>query len=234
MSRTPRNAVRGAPPRSASSPVSTGHGNLETSLVLIVPLLLVYAVGVLFAGRVNGADVVTRALYGTLGRPAYLLVLAAASLLFLLWIRRNGRSGTLRLDIVAPVVLEAAIYAFTLGAAISLVLDNLLGLGLTGSSIVSALGAGVHEELVFRLGLFAGLVALLRGTGTLGLVVALVASSVAFAGAHHVGAYGEPFTTHAFVFRVLAGAAFACIFWFRSLAHAVYAHALYDIVVAAR
>ncbi len=44
----------------------TGHGDVGASLVLIFPLLLAYEVGVLFAGHVNGADVVTRALYATL------------------------------------------------------------------------------------------------------------------------------------------------------------------------
>jgi hypothetical protein len=222
-----------ASPRPSPAAFSTGHGDVETSLVLVFPLLLAYAVGVLFVGRVNGADVITRSLYGALGRTPYLLVYAAASILFLMWVRREQRSAALRIEIVGPVVLEASIYAFTLGAAITLVVKHLLGLGIDGSSIVSALGAGVHEELVFRLGLFAGLVALLRGTGRVGIAVALVISSVLFAAAHHIGAHGEPFTMHAFVFRSLAGAAFATIFWFRSLAHAVYAHALYDLVVAA-
>jgi membrane protease YdiL (CAAX protease family) len=34
-----------------------------------------------------------------------------------------------------------------------------------------------------------------------------------------------------FTFRLLAGVAFALIFYYRSLAHAVYAHALYDVWV---
>ena len=34
-----------------------------------------------------------------------------------------------------------------------------------------------------------------------------------------------------FVFRTIAGAAFALICWYRSLAHAVYAHVLYDVYV---
>jgi hypothetical protein len=207
-----------------------GRGDLEASLVLIFPLLLAYALGVLVVGRVNGADVVTRSLYGTLGRTAYLLVYAAASISFLLWIRRGRRWGTLRAEVVVPLVLEAMIYAFTLGAVITLVLERMLGLGLSGSSVIGALGAGVHEELVFRLGLFAGLASALRGR--VGIVVALAISSLLFAGAHHVGAYGEPFTAHAFAFRTLAGAAFGAIFWLRSLAHAVYAHALYDLAVA--
>lgn len=211
-----------------------GRGDLEASFVLIFPLLFAYAVGVLFVGRVNGADVITRALYGTLGRAPYLLVYACAAALYLVWLRRGQRAHTLRLEVVAPVVLEAAIYAFTLGTVISLVLDRLLGLNLGVSSVIGALGAGVHEELVFRLGLFGGSVALLRGTGRAGVAVALVASSLLFSAAHHVGPYGEPYTTHAFAFRAFAGAAFAGIFWFRSLAHAVYAHVLYDLVVVAR
>jgi membrane protease YdiL (CAAX protease family) len=213
----------------------TGHGDLEASFVLIFPLLLAYEIGVLFAGRLNGADVVTRAVYTITGnRTMYLLLYACIALLFLLWIRRDQRYRTLRVEVAAPVILEAAIYALTLGALITLVLDRLLGLSLNGSSVVSALGAGVHEELVFRLGLFAGFVALLEGLERrFALILALVTSSLLFAAAHHLGVHGEPFTLHAFAFRALAGAAFGAIFWFRSLAHAVYAHVLYDLVVAA-
>jgi hypothetical protein len=211
----------------------TGHGDLEASLVLIFPVLLAYEIGVLFAGNVSGADVVTRALYVALdSRQRYLLFNAAVALAFLLWIQRGNRWGTLRLEVALPVLLEAAIYAFTLGAAISLVLNKLLGLGVTPGSIISALGAGVHEELVFRLGLLVGCVSLLRERRC-AFPIALVISSLLFAGAHHLGVHGEPFTLHTFAFRTLAGAAFGAIFWYRSLAHAVYAHVLYDLVVAA-
>ncbi|HET9991340.1 MAG TPA: CPBP family intramembrane glutamic endopeptidase [Kofleriaceae bacterium] len=214
----------------------TGHGDLEASLVLVFPVLLAYEVGVLFAGRVNGADVVTRALYATLGsRTLYLLLHAALAAMFLIWIRGAKRWDSLRLEIVAPVALEALIYALTLGAAITLVMSHLLGMSIGGSTVVSALGAGVHEELVFRLGLLAGMVTFLRGGGTdrrIAVVVAFALSAPLFALAHHAGANGEPFTWHAFAFRTFAGLAFSAIFWFRSLAHAVYAHALYDLIVA--
>jgi hypothetical protein len=141
---------------------------------------------------------------------------------------------TLSLDIAAPVILEAAIYALTLGAVGTLVVERLLGLGL-GASLVSALGAGVHEELVFRLGLLSGIVILLGRSGCdrrLSLVAALALSALVFSGAHHVGAYGEPYTAHAFAYRTVAGVAFGLIYWYRSLAHAVYAHVLYDVLVA--
>lgn len=210
-----------------------GHGDLEASLVLIFPVLLAYEVGVLFVGNVAGADVVTRAMYLALGsRTLYLLVHAAIALLFLLWARRGDRWGSLRMEVALPVVLEAAIYAFTLGAAIQLVLHHVLHLSLDGNSAISALGAGVHEELVFRLGILCAIVSMMRGSRA-AFPVALIISSLLFAGAHHLGPHGEPFTTHAFAFRALAGAAFGAIFWYRSLAHAVYAHVLYDLVIAA-
>ena len=218
------------------SQYDTGHGDLEASLVLVFPVLLAYEIGVLFAGRVNGADVVTRALYATLGsRTLYLLLHAVIAVLFLIWIRGANRWDSLRLEVVAPVFLEALIYALTLGAAITLVLSHLLGMSIGGSSVISALGAGVHEELVFRLGLLAGMVTFLRGGGTdrrIAVAIAFVLSAPLFALAHHAGANGEPFTWHAFAFRTIAGLAFGAIFWFRSLAHAVYAHALYDLIVA--
>jgi len=211
-----------------------GHGDLAASFVLIAPLIFAYELGVLFVGRVNGADVVTRAVYGSLGREPYLLLYAAIAIGFLVWIRRTHRWGSLRAEIAVPVILEAAIYALTLGAVLTLVVHRLLGLGL-GSDLVSALGAGVHEELVFRLGLFAGGAALLARTGMADrprVIAALVLSSLGFAAAHHLGAHGEPWSSHAFAYRAFAGLAFGAIFWFRSLAHVVYAHVLYDLVVA--
>src|SRR5262249_1016225 len=93
-----------------------GHGDLAASLVRVFPRLLAYEVGVLFAGSVNGADVVTRLVFAALGRPAYLALHAVIAVGFLLWIRRGRRWATLRLEVAAPVILEAALYALTLGA----------------------------------------------------------------------------------------------------------------------
>ncbi|MEJ7602613.1 MAG: CPBP family intramembrane glutamic endopeptidase [Kofleriaceae bacterium] len=215
--------------------VWSGHGDLADSLVLIVPLLLAYQVGVLFAGHVSGADVVTRAVYGTLGRTSYLGLQAMIACAFLVWIRRTQRGQVLSLEVVGPIVFEAAVYALTLGALISLVIDRMLGLNLTGGHVINALGAGVYEELVFRLGLFGGAVALLsRQPSRVIVVVALIASSIVFSTAHHVGAHGEPWNLNVFAFRCLAGVVFGLIFWFRSLAHAVYAHTLYDLLVYSR
>jgi membrane protease YdiL (CAAX protease family) len=208
---------------------ATGHGDLAASVVLVAPVLLAYELGVVFARQVNGADAVTRALYTALGSPGACIGFdLAAALAFALWLIWTRRWATLRLDVVAPVVLEAAVYALTLGAVMALVVERLLGLSLTGSGVVAALGAGVHEEIVFRLAVMSLVVAGLRG-GRPAVIAGIAVSAALFALAHHTT---EPFAVRAFAARCVAGAAFAVIFWYRSLAHAVYAHVLYDLVVA--
>jgi hypothetical protein len=223
-----------------------GRGDLVASLVLVFPLYLAYAIGVLFSRTINGVDFVTRHMWAACGgdRGVYLVVHAAIAIGFVVWLRHSRRDRTLSARVVVPVAAEAAIYALSLATLIRLVMTHVLDpvgvlaavedvhLGATGDRIVASLGAGVHEELVFRLGLFGGGTWLLVRAGCaprIALVAALIASSLLFAWAHHVGPHGDPWTRELFTFRALAGVAFGLICWFRSLAHAVYAHALYDV-----
>ena len=96
-------------------------------------------------------------------------------------------------------------------------------------------GAGVYEETVFRLGLMTAFTALFeRGLGVrrwLSMLLGLALSSVLFSAMHHIPPYGDPFAIGVFTFRVLAGACFGLLFWYRGFAVAVYTHALYDLWV---
>ena len=190
----------------------SGHGDLAASLVLIFPLLLAYEVGVLFAGqrqRRRRRD--PRALrLARQSRRATCCSHVAFAVGFLLWIRRGRRWATLSLDVAAPVILEAAIYALTLGAVGALIVEQAARARahrrLAGRR---ALGAGVHEELVFRLGADGGLVALLARAGVDRRVVDRRRDrrcrACVFAAAHHLGAYGEPWTAHAFALPLRRG-----------------------------
>ena len=102
------------------------------------------------------------------------------------------------------------------------------------SQVLTFIGAGIYEEVLFRLGLFVGLCAVLRFVGLPGVVavvVAAVAAAVAFAAAHHIGPYGEPMRTDWFVFRACAGLYFTLLFVTRGFGIAVGAHAGYDVLV---
>lgn len=219
-----------------------GHGDLRTSLIVVFPLFLAYQIGVMFSPTINGVDFVTRAMYGAMGsdRDNYLalqLVLGVTYVLYVATLRERGRFGVRG---VAPMVAESGLYAITLGTLIVLIMQKLLGLemairlGETGQSIVVSLGAGVHEELIFRLGAMAGGIAVLSRIGVesrLAVLVALFGSAILFSGAHHIGTHGDALDTSVFIYRMLAGVAFGLIFYYRSLAHAVYTHFLYDVYV---
>jgi hypothetical protein len=234
-----------------------GRGDLFASLLYAFPLFVIYGVGVLFTPSMNGVDFVTRNLYAALGYSVrnYLLAYVGMAIAFggvLWWLRREG---ALSRQPFVGVIVEAAIVALTLGSFIVFVMHHLLHLGAMvpgggpllaarggglkgagpGTSVILSLGAGVHEELVFRLGLFAGgtAVARLAGLrhGTAAWIMAFLSSAI-FSAVHHLGPMGDPWSMNVFVYRWMAGLAFTALFYWRSLAHAVYAHAFYDLYVS--
>jgi membrane protease YdiL (CAAX protease family) len=107
------------------------------------------------------------------------------------------------------------------------------------AKFISYCGAGVYEEVLFRLLLMPLLAVALRGIGVAWVkswIASAVLASLAFAAAHHVGAHGEPVALaasgfwFAFSFRFLAGLFFSLLFVYRGFGIAVGAHAIYDML----
>jgi len=97
-----------------------------------------------------------------------------------------------------------------------------------------SLGAGVYEELLFRVILFGGLVFILSKIFKLQrffvVFLALVISSILFSWAHFFGVT-ERFSLYSFIFRFFGGAFFCVIYRLRGFAIVAYTHAIYDILV---
>jgi hypothetical protein len=224
--------------------------NLLTSMLLVFPLFLVYQIGVLGLPRVqNGADLLTNQLLALLHDQTgfYLLINLGLALIFVITIAVLRKRNEFELRLFVPVLVESGLYAVFMGSLILFVMQDILHVppGLSTShggpesvsffgKIILSFGAGVHEELVFRLILVSGLMAF--GSRVLGLkrfanvALAFFVSSALFSAAHHVIG-GEPWTLNAFVYRLLCGMIFATLFEVRGFAVAVYTHALYDIFV---
>jgi len=101
--------------------------------------------------------------------------------------------------------------------------------------IATGIGAGIYEELVFRM-IFVSIVIiigvdLMRRDRTRVAVVAVALSSLAFAAHHYPPIGGDPFTWPGFVFRAMAGAYLAAIFWFRGYGPAAGTHAAYNVAL---
>ena len=223
------------------------------SAVLTLPLLLFYGAGITLVPEArNGVDLISSALARLMAQTAnptavyvgFYGALALADVGLFFWLRRQNR---LNPQWLLPLLGECLLYAVVTGALSSMATRSLLGLatdsagarhfGLVAGLIVSA-GAGLHEELFFRLG-GVGLVGLLWlgkdwRKPSLRLVALVCASSVVFSLAHYLG---EPFAPTSFVFRTVSGMLFATLFLTRGFAVAAWTHALYDawvIVVLGR
>jgi len=100
--------------------------------------------------------------------------------------------------------------------------------------MVIAIGAGVYEELLFRLVAIAAIHALTKDL--LGLpeevcvIASVLLSSLGFALVHFVGNH-NPFTMIKMLFYTVAGIYFASIYLTRGFGIVVAAHALYDVLV---
>jgi hypothetical protein len=232
-------------------------------VLFVLPLLAIYEIGLFALGQYdlrNGADVWLRAALNEIGiSPIYG---APCLLVFVLlaWglVRREGRP-TDKVGVWVGMTGESAAYALLLlGLSQGLWLllmraDDVLGqpsnrIALLQFSadpergpepmwgqIVSFLGAGIYEETLFRLLLFAGLVRLFAwsdsNTSPTAILLAAFASALLFAGAHHVGPHGDPFNVYVMSFRTFAGLYFAALYQARGFGIAVGAHAGYDVLV---
>jgi membrane protease YdiL (CAAX protease family) len=226
-----------------------------TSLVFVVPLLLAYEGGVYWLSTVqsqawrNGADAWLR--WGLevfdLKHPLIAPGLVVLGLIVWVW-SRGGEQPEGVGSACAGMALESGLFAVGLWA-VSRGLGPLLdhyGITLAAETapqrgphdafaqVITFVGAGIYEEVLFRLILMNALAAVLRVAQVPGLVAKLLAaagSALAFAAAHHIGPYGEPMDAFVFVFRTLAGLYFAALFQFRGFGIAVGAHAGYDVIV---
>lgn len=101
--------------------------------------------------------------------------------------------------------------------------------------IALGIGAGIYEELVFRLALIS--LILMIGADLLhfdrrNVVIVAVAVSALFFAAHHHRPFGaDPFDPLRFAFRTGAGVYLAAIFWFRGYAPAAGCHAAYNVAL---
>jgi membrane protease YdiL (CAAX protease family) len=100
--------------------------------------------------------------------------------------------------------------------------------------IVLALGAGVYEELVFRLYLIAGLMLLfesgfqLRKKHSAPLAIGL--SAIVFAACHFSPIGSEAFGWRPFLMLVIAGAYLGVVFSWRGLGVAAGCHAAFNLI----
>jgi hypothetical protein len=99
-----------------------------------------------------------------------------------------------------------------------------------------SLGAGLYEELLFRVLVVGALAALARRSWgwapwAAGALAAVVGALI-FSAFHYIGPYGDPLTLGSFTFRAIAGLVFSGLYLVRGFGIAAWSHALYDVVLS--
>jgi hypothetical protein len=104
----------------------------------------------------------------------------------------------------------------------------------TGQQLALSLGAGLYEELVFRVMLVPVLVYLARaaGMGTRAAAVAgIVVGALLFSAVHYMGSLGDPFTFSSFTYRFLFGMVLNALLLIRGFGITAWTHSLYNVWV---
>ena len=223
------------------------------SLVFALPLLILYEVLAALLSRDpsggvrNGADVLIRSVFilmaGQRGPLLFGVCLIGAGV----WLigrdmRMHGRK--LRAGIFARMAGESILLALVFGIVVGTVTAQLLG-GLSSMAIAPAermgwwttlmvsLGAGLYEELFFRVLLvsaiaFAARKALHMRVLPAGALAALL-GAVIFSAFHYIGAYGDELELQSFTFRMIGGLFFSALYLLRGFGITAWTHALYDV-----
>lgn len=218
------------------------------SLIFVLPLILVYEIGT-WQFHLDGSGHTERRIvaftwirqaFAHLGATGPLLAPAAVVALLLGWHIFARHPWRLRSMTPATMAGESALLSLPLILLVGLVTGTHLLIAPAeatrqwGALVVLGIGAGVYEELIFRLIGFAVLHALLIDLlairAGIALAITVTITSLAFAGYHHVGGE-EPFTWMALLFRSAAGAWLGLVFAARGFGLAAGAHAAYDILL---
>ena len=205
------------------------------SIIFAVPLLLLYeglawAMGRTGVSQVrNGADVLLKNLFVGLGGRYGLTVFAAVLLLVGLYlvgrdVRKNGAPvARTFVGMAGESILYAVLLGIVAAALTSMLLTGRLAMVQGGPAesfplpvqLMVSLGAGLYEELVFRVLLVSGLAAI--GAKVFGWkrvpagIAAAVLGALIFSAFHYIGPYGDPFQVGSFTFRAIAGLLFSTL-----------------------
>ncbi len=231
------------------------------SLAFVAPMIVAYEGGLIALGPQamrNGADVWLRQLLEWLGFSQYFLLPALTCALLLGWHHLNQERWSIRWMFLYGMLVESMAFGAVLlfaaqaqqaifaaigaDAPPTLAVQDTQAIGL----LIAFFGAGIYEELLFRVMLFPAMAALLRLAGTprrMSWVVAIFLSSLAFAAAHYqldlmignyhlVTSYGDSFEWSSFMFRFAAGIFFSTLLLTRGFGIAAGAHAFYDILAS--
>jgi hypothetical protein len=200
----------------------------------------------------NAADVVLKMpflLFSGSRGSLYFFATVIAVCVFLVGRDLRRTRERLRPGIFAVMLGESAMLAAMLGLVVGMLTAQLVGTitalsaqaganpmdAMPGQTkLMLALGAGLYEELLFRVLIVGGIAFGLRwllGSATMAGVIAAAVGALIFSAFHYIGEYGDRWELASFTYRAIAGVVFSAMYLTRGFGITAWTHALYDVYV---
>ena len=221
--------------------------NIYYSLLFIFPMLFLYEsmCWIQYFGQSaeirNGADVLIRQIIVGMGNGSeivygLLLMIVFFGVMFLN--RRVVKNEKLKFTFLLLMIVESLVWC--IGFVIIMSVSERLLLSIMERNIIPeqfylAIGAGIWEELLFRVGAIglslSFLTKVVGYSGIYSVIIAVIFSAVIFSLFHYLGPFGDNFAYKSFYLRTLAGIFLGSLYMFRGFGITVYTHIFYDMFI---
>ena len=215
-------------------------------LVLYEGLILLVNQGQVMQVRIS-AEVWMKRVLPTLGGAAWHVLAVVVLLVGIgIYLYERKKNIPLRSRYFGWMIGESAVYAVVLAFLVSTVVGVIFAAApallaaaqvaeqSVWTNLALSIGAGLYEELLFRVILVGGLYLVLKKAfkkDTAAYVIAAIVGALLFSAVHYIGALGDAFTLSSFTFRFLFGLALNVVFLVRGFGVAAWTHALYDVMI---
>tara|TARA_Y100000996_G_scaffold279115_1_gene220078 strand:+ start:534 stop:1244 length:711 start_codon:yes stop_codon:yes gene_type:complete len=216
------------------------------SLLFTAPLFIIYEIGIFLCSKSdlvlmrNGADALMRQIlenFGIFGLHGIGVVFLIGSMIVIIVQKKYWRSIKIIGDHLLLMMFESlfwgiALYYFMANINVYLMNPN-------GNAIIQqvtlAIGAGIYEELFFRVLLFSCLNKILgfvfQWSSHLKQFTSLLLAAGIFSAFHFIGEYGDYFYFDLFLIRFFAGVILGLMYLYRGFGVAAWSHSIYDLII---
>ena len=228
--------------------------------IAAIPLFIIYEIFILFINLESnvsirvGADIWLKQILSTIGVRGHHTVglIAAIFGLIIFFIERRKKDVRVKFFYFPWMIVESLFYSIFFAIIISktvtfvfssaywykpLALEAINGAPPSDFwlQITLSIGAGLYEELVFRVLLISCLYFFISyfvlSKGTASYVASALIAALLFSAVHYIGSYGDVFTIPSFTFRLLFGLAFNILYVVRGFGVTAWSHSLYDVLL---
>ena len=219
------------------------------SFLFTVPLFFIYEIGIFLTSSSdmvsmrNGADALMRQILSAFGMNGFYWMGVIFFLGFILvfiyqkqyWYDMEVNSEFLPLMLAESMAWAMGLYFFMSNVYILLMNPN-------GSILIQqvtlAVGAGIYEEILFRVLLIAAIGGILgfifQWSDMLKNWVAMIIAAGIFSSFHFIGEYGDYFSFNIFMVRFFAGILLGILYFMRGFGITAWTHAIYDLIILTR